>query len=107
MENLEQSASSDLSPILPSPTLESSQNPLQIGLSNEKAEADGPTAGLTPKNLNELLSWLQTLIGEIEESGVMVRLFQNRNMLKIGLENVGFCPTHKMIHGGPKCPICQ
>lgn len=107
MENLEQNASFDSSPTLPSETLESSLNPSRPNLSNAAAVDDGTPAEPTPSNLNELLSWLQTLIGQLKQSGVKVKLFQNQGMLKIGLENVSLCQEHKFLYAGDKCPFCN
>lgn len=107
MENLEQNASFDSSPVPQSGILGSLPNPLKPSSSSAAAVDDGPPAESTPSNLNELLSWLQTLIGQLKQSGVTVRLFQNPGMLKIGLENVSLCQEHKFLYAGQKCPFCS
>ena len=107
METLEQNEYLDSSPDQSSETPEES-HPKSLGNSKpEKDGAVGKPVERTQKTLDELLSWLQTLIGEIEESGTNVKLFHGQNMLKIGLGNVHLCPGDKMIRSGLTCPICQ
>ena len=102
-----QNVNSDSSRIRQSRTSELSHPNSPPNSTSEEARADGAEAEQKHRNCDELLSWLQTLIGELVDRGIEVKLFQNGDMLKVGLKDVYYCTPHKMIHAGPTCPICR
>jgi hypothetical protein len=69
-------------------------------------EGDGNKAEQKQELYDLLLTQLQSLIGEIREAGVEVRLFRNADKTFIELPGVNICPKHLMMHGGPTCPHC-
>lgn len=74
---------------------------------DDQGEADIAKAGPTPNFLNAMLSQLQSVLGELRERGVGVRMFQRDDGLAILLEGAMLCSRHQIIHSATGCPICQ
>lgn len=71
------------------------------------AESSYPISEVTSAILDAWLSQVQSLLTEIKSRGASVRIFQRSDGLAFLLANVHQCPTHRIIHSGATCPICQ
>lgn len=69
-------------------------------------EGAGSAAERKQELYDLLLTQLQSLIGEIREAGVEVRLYRSESGLFVKLPSVSVCQTHLALHSGVTCPFC-
>jgi hypothetical protein len=107
MEKIVLEERSDSSGLQSGRNLESSRKRTRRRSKDAGDEAAGSAAERKQELYDLLLTQLQSLIGEIREAGVEVRLYRSESGLFVKLPGTSVCPKHLIVHSGMACLHCQ